>query len=301
MISNLISQEALIQPLLDQIHTRYMNEYLSHVPRNVLHNYLVEIETAISDLRGRPLDSINQDPSPWMPRSAGSRTSLVTKQVSRSRTIPKVTEERSKLSTFPTTDALSSQGSIVDFEWQSSSAKLASWLWNLGLCGSVVRRKGYKTQSISVSIRYRPPAVWNRRSFIVLVDFALRFTSDLWKISTLHFNLMPLNIIPANATIIQACKYGYLEQARKLFRAKMASTYDITSTNYSLLYVGNAGSGINTLDTLILVCQFAIEGGHLELVRLLLDEGADVNQTFGQNQTYVEILVDPPTYLYYFG
>lgn len=47
--------------------------------------------------------------------------------------------------------------------------------------------------------------------------------------------------------------------ARKLFRVKKAGTYDITFTNCSLLYVSNAGLGINTLDRLILVYQFAIE------------------------------------------
>lgn len=113
---NLISQEALIQTLLDQTHTRYINEYMSHMPRNVLHNYPVEVETAISDFHGQPLDSINQDPSPWMPQSEGSQTSLVTKQVSQSRNIPEVTKERNKLSAFPTMGALSSQGSIIHFE-----------------------------------------------------------------------------------------------------------------------------------------------------------------------------------------
>jgi hypothetical protein len=203
-------------------------------------------------------------------------------------TLPKGTnKERDKYLSISTTDTQSSQLSIVLFEPRTSSHKSASWLWYLGFRGSVVRRKVYKGDIFSVSIRYRPTAAWNRHPCLILVDFAFRLTSDPWKISTLCFNLMSLNIIPENAEIIQACKHGFLEVARTLFRGNTASIYDVTSANDSLLYVSTSGSRTNTSDMLILDWQFAIDGGHLELVRLLLDEGADANQTFGQNQTYV--------------
>ncbi|KAF8854702.1 ankyrin [Acephala macrosclerotiorum] len=78
--------------------------------------------------------------------------------------------------------------------------------------------------------------------------------------------LRPRTEIPANSAIITACLNNDIECIKKLFSSSQAHVSDVTPDNLTLL-------------------RFAIRGGHYEVVKLLLDNGADPNQTFGKYDT----------------
>ncbi|KAF4632133.1 hypothetical protein G7Y89_g5994 [Cudoniella acicularis] len=81
-----------------------------------------------------------------------------------------------------------------------------------------------------------------------------------------YFSLKALRIIPENALVIQACKENNMRLIRQLFSDSEAHVNDITSNNLTLLF-------------------FAIRAGNYDIVKFLLEKGADSNQTFGARET----------------
>ncbi|KAH8780492.1 ankyrin repeat-containing domain protein [Hyaloscypha finlandica] len=82
----------------------------------------------------------------------------------------------------------------------------------------------------------------------------------------LYISLRPKREIPSDSAIIKACLENDVKCIQRLFSESLAHVTDVTSNNLTLL-------------------RFAIRGGHLEVVKLLLDNGADPNQTFGKFET----------------
>jgi hypothetical protein len=119
---------------------------------------------------------------------------------------------------------------------------------------------------------------------MIVADFVFVVLTNPWRFVKRYSNRMTPIIIPADSKIVFACKHGQLNVVRKLFQNKQASVWDITSDNYSLLFVSIRRS-VAPIAALKLHLQFAIDGNHAELVRFLLDQGADPNFTFGVNQT----------------
>lgn len=282
VVSNFASQSALMQFYLDPTEARNIREKPPQLTKNTLRDYSVQTGRAIGNLvegREQLADQVSQRRTTC---SEDDSEMVLSKQFTLPGTSETITQRISYSSTV-NGNGRSSEGSVVPFQLQIHTHKSASWLWYLGFLGSFVRRKGRGVDIFSASIRYHPPGAWTRRRYLIMADFAYLHMSNPWKMK-MTFNLMPLSVVPENAEIIQACKHGYLSLARKLFRTKEASIYDITSDNNSLLYVSD--TNIFFIAAVADPClEFAIEGGHIELIRLLLDEGADVNQTFGKNQT----------------
>lgn len=102
---------------------------------------------------------------------------------------------------------------------------------------SLVRQKGKDSSTTSASLRYRVPKLWERQAYLILLDFTFTVRWNPWRISGLYFNLMVPNIVADDAAIVAACEHGSLDLVKKLFMSKIASVYDFTPGNISLLGV----------------------------------------------------------------
>lgn len=236
MINNLISRDALSEALLGHIDARCIRDHFPETAENALHGCTIEAQMAINDLIRRPWDTFNRDTQVLEPLSAKNQKPLPTEQRSWMKVLSRgSSRERGRHTSMTETNTYTDQRWIMLFGPRTSSHKSPSWLQYLGFSGSVVHKTGYQAEIFSVSIRYRPPAVWSHRRILILMDFAFHLTSNSWRIS--GRNLTPLNTVQDEAEIIQACKHGYVEVVRRLFHTNVASIKDITCTNKSLLYV----------------------------------------------------------------
>lgn len=97
----------------------------------------------------------------------------------------------------------------------------------------------------------------------------------------IYIKLRSRNEIPSNSAIIRACQENDLDCIKKILCESPSHVNDVTSDNLTLLRV--------SFLYLVLVNsnfkKFAIRAGHLKVVELLLNSGADPNQTFGENET----------------
>jgi ankyrin repeat protein len=114
-----------------------------------------------------------------------------------------------------------------------------------------------------VSLRSRLPL-----SRLFVADVALRTHPLTWpSLSILRGGGLAIkHVVPEDAAIMKACSRGDTFQIRELFSNKEASPNDVTESNSTPML-------------------FAIESGNAEAVELLIRQGADVNWTFGRNQT----------------
>jgi len=147
------------------------------------------------------------------------------------------------------------------------------WLLFLGITMRLIISKDNCQKAYSLFFRW--PVFYN----MVLV----------WRMSILqswprvpYVSLKPLRTIPDNAAIIKACKENDIALIRKLLSNSQAHVNDVTSENLTPLRVCLTPSLIITA---LITLQFAIRGGHYNVVKLLLESGADPNQTFGTRET----------------
>jgi ankyrin repeat protein len=115
----------------------------------------------------------------------------------------------------------------------------------------------------SLSLRSRLPL---QRIFVA--DIALRTHTFTWPSFSIlgGGGITVKRLVPEDAEIMKACSAGDIFAIMDLFRKGEASPNDVTVDNLTPMF-------------------FAIESGNSEAVELLIRQGADVNWTFGQNQT----------------
>lgn len=118
----------------------------------------------------------------------------------------------------------------------------STWLSYFGFMWSLVQQKGKDSSTTSASFRYRVPKLWKRQAYLVLLDFAFQVRWSPWRVSGLYFNLMVPNVVAEDAAIVVACEHGSLDLVKKLFMSKIASVYDFTPGNISLLGVSTWSS-----------------------------------------------------------
>lgn len=95
---------------------------------------------------------------------------------------------------------------------------------------------------------------------------------------------------PENSSIISACQNGDIAQVRSLLCENKAHPNDRTSDNITVFRVRNQIS----FDQYVYKCTFkltknaehTIQSGNVEVVQLVLDNGAAPNFTFGELETY---------------
>lgn len=102
---------------------------------------------------------------------------------------------------------------------------------------ALVQQKGKDSSTTSASVRYRVPKLWKRQAYLILLDFAFTVRWSPWRVSGLYFNLMVPNVVAEDAAIVVACEHGSLDLVKKLFMSNIASVYDFTPGNISLLGV----------------------------------------------------------------
>ncbi|KAH7330013.1 ankyrin repeat-containing domain protein [Rhexocercosporidium sp. MPI-PUGE-AT-0058] len=106
---------------------------------------------------------------------------------------------------------------------------------------------------------FRWPLIWTR------VITGRMTIHGLWP-NRLSMSLRPLQIISYESPIIEACKNNDLGVIQELFATDKAHPNDTTPDNLTLL-------------------RFAIRAGHDAVVKILLEQGADPNITFGARET----------------
>lgn len=98
--------------------------------------------------------------------------------------------------------------------------------------------------------------------------------------------LMVKNIVPEDSEIMIACKAGDVSTVWGLLQSRKASVHDMTPDFLPPLRVRNFYPGLlNELK--LMTTKLAIASGSLELVTLLLNNGADIKCGYGKLQTYI--------------
>ena len=117
------------------------------------------------------------------------------------------------------------------------TTRLAPWLLFLGCKGSVISAKTISRTRFAISIRFRVPWYLSGRDKIIAMDFLFSIKSQPWQLlPEASSGIMQLSIVPQSSDIVQACEFGDLATAKRLFATCQASPYDTTSENLTLLY-----------------------------------------------------------------
>jgi len=102
----------------------------------------------------------------------------------------------------------------------------------------------------------------------------------------LSSSLTSWTVVPDDAEIIKACINNDISALRGLLTTKKAHMTDVTSDGFTLLRVCGFSDYPNIIVwNLLTVLKFAIRAGHYDVVKFLLDNGANPNQTFGKRAT----------------
>ncbi|KPM40728.1 hypothetical protein AK830_g5804 [Neonectria ditissima] len=146
---------------------------------------------------------------------------------------------------------------------QTAVFQLPSWLTLLGLQKSILHIQRPHAKTVKVSARVQFPARRGRQRIAFLVDLTFHFASRFF-FAYPSFGMC--NVVPSDSIIMKACQTGDVRKVKELFSRNLASPRDVNPDNLSLL-------------------SLAVNRGHTELVALLLEQGADVNNPYGKNQT----------------
>ncbi|RDW81543.1 ankyrin repeat domain-containing protein [Aspergillus mulundensis] len=105
----------------------------------------------------------------------------------------------------------------------------------------------------------------------------LFFVDKMWTIGSSHilsgwkFTFQVNNVIPDDAPVVQHCKNGDVGEVQRLLSEGLASPFDCKANGRSLLHI-------------------AVSQGRIDMCRLLLDVGADLNHTDNQGLTCCQYL-----------
>lgn len=160
-----------------------------------------------------------------------------------------------------------------------------SWLKKAGLSGTVASYLCDEHIFYAITLAFNLP--WGSGGRSVCMEFMLNwYRNSAIRCQLSHGSLSIKPLVPIDSKIMIACGQGDVPTVQKLFCERKASSNDTTSCGRTPLMVNLFFFWVISK---LMKAQHAIKSGNYELVKFLIEAGADVNCSYGEFQMLVNI------------